>query len=115
LAPSFAQQQQTSRVTGKVPRNERIGVLRFILDTEGLEPPSVQIQEGYYQLLVLNGLLQKELEISLDDSQDRKVAEEKAPSRGFRAGMVVYLSSGKHVLKVRGRSNWRAEIVVIKR
>jgi hypothetical protein len=101
--------QQPSSATHKP-----VKILTFRLQRNRLLPAQVTVPEGRYSVNLINGYVLGDLDLTWKDDKTAQVSAARLPKSNGRARMFVHLTSGKHVLQVAGRPDWKCDVTVVK-
>jgi hypothetical protein len=87
--------------------------LSFRLALKRLEPASVTVPAGRYQIRLVNGLVvNAAVPFRLDRNGGAMLAQAQVAKGATSAKSEVMLTPGKYILEAGGRPEWRSEIVV---
>jgi hypothetical protein len=93
---------------------QAVKILSFSLRLNSMQPSSLTVPEGRYNLQLINGLVLGEVSFQLDSASQTGVAAGKVERNRAKKAVVVDLAAGTYVLQVPGHSKWVCRITVTK-
>lgn len=91
---------------------DEIRYLTFRVGMDRIYPEAVNLEEGWYQIRIMNGIATDGITVALDDEAGLALSRGVAQARAGRSKVLVYLKPGKTSLYIPGHPKWRTELQV---
>lgn len=91
---------------------EPVNRLVFTVKRNSLQPSTITVVEGAYDIELSSGILRGNIAFEIDSPTKAKLATATVKDKRARQSVVVRLTPGTHTIQVVGFATWTSKIVV---